>query len=99
MMMALLLGVSLGSAAQQGADRSARGQGRIYREGNSWVEEITGTLPAARTLRVDSEVGSLRVQGGAGSGFTYVVKKRAFTGSEDAARREFDSFRINAARQ
>jgi hypothetical protein len=99
MVMALLLGVSLGSAAQQGADRSATGPGRVYREGNAWVEEITGTLPAARNLRVDSEVGSLRVNGGSGSGFSYVVKKRAFTGSEDAARREFESFRINAARQ
>jgi len=99
MVMALLLGVSLASAAQQGADRSAPGTGRVYREGNAWVEEITGTLPAARNLRVDSEVGSLRVNGGSCSGLSYVVKKRAFTGSEDAARREFESFRINAARQ
>jgi DUF4097 and DUF4098 domain-containing protein YvlB len=97
-LMALVLGVSLASAAQPGAERSASGPSRVYREGRAWVEEIAGTLPASRTLRVVTEVGSVQVQGG-GQGITYVIKKRAFTGSEDAARREFESFRINAARQ
>ena len=27
-------------------------QSKIYRDGNSWVEEITGTLPTTRELRV-----------------------------------------------
>ena len=32
---------------------------KIYRDGNGWVEEISGTLPAARTVRVHTEMGSI----------------------------------------
>ncbi|HEY4973358.1 MAG TPA: hypothetical protein VII41_07095, partial [Steroidobacteraceae bacterium] len=36
-------------------------QSRVYRDGNSWVEEITGTLPASRQVRITTDVGSVQV--------------------------------------
>src|SRR5512146_1025768 len=73
-------------------------QGKVYRDGNSWVGEVTGTLPAARTVRVTTVMGSVRVQGGARADIGYTVKKRAYASSESAARREFERFRVNATR-
>jgi len=74
-------------------------QSRIYRDGSTWVEEITGSLPAARNLRVETQAGMVNVQGGAQGQISYTVRKRAFTSSEEAARREFEAFKINAARR
>lgn len=88
--LALLLGLALASWAQPGS--------RVYRDGNVWVEETTGTLPPARNLRIDTQVGSVNVQGGA-SGITYVVRKRLVTASEARARREFEQFRVVGTRQ
>ncbi len=73
-------------------------QSKIYREGSSWVEEITGTLPAARSLRVTAAMGAVRVEGGDRSDVAYMVKKRSYAGSEDAARSEFERFRVSASR-
>ena len=39
-------------------------QSRVYREGGNWTQEITGTLAAARNLRVKVDMGSVRVEGG-----------------------------------
>jgi DUF4097 and DUF4098 domain-containing protein YvlB len=70
-------------------------QSRVYREGNSWVEERTGTISAAKNLRVRVAVGSVRVQGGA-SAISYVIRSRVQTGSEESARKMFEQYRINA---
>ena len=71
---------------------------RIYREGGGWVEEITGSLPAARNLRVKTDMGNVRVQGGAqGINFSFHMKVNA--GSEESARRRLESFRVTASRQ
>jgi hypothetical protein len=82
----------LGSAAALGQ------QSRVYREGGGWVEEITGSLAAARNLHVSAEVGAVRVQGGSQPNITYTIRKRVYTGSEQNARRQFDSFRVNVSR-
>ncbi len=71
-------------------------QARVYREGGDWKKEITGSLPAAKNLRVKVDVGSIRVQGGSQQSINYVVRNRAYTSSEDRARREFDSYKVNA---
>lgn len=72
-------------------------QPRVYREGRSWVEESSGTLPAARVLRVNSDVGNVRIQGGAPA-IKWVVKKRSYVGSEAEARKQFTNFRVNAGK-
>jgi len=69
---------------------------RVYREGGNWVQEISGSLPAARTLHVKVEMGSVRVEGGSQSGITYVIHSRAYTTSEQQARREFDAYKISS---
>jgi len=70
--------------------------GKVYRDGSYWVEEITGTLSGARSLRVRTDAGSVNVQGGSQTGFTYTVRKRVRAGSEESARRELSGFRITA---
>ena len=70
-------------------------QSRVYRDGNSWVEERTGTLPSAKSLHLRVEVGSVRVQGGA-SGISYVVRSRINRSSESEARKVFEKYRLSA---
>jgi DUF4097 and DUF4098 domain-containing protein YvlB len=70
---------------------------RVYREGSNWVQEMTGDLGAAKNLRVKLAAGSVRVQGGSQAGITYVIHRKAYTSSEEKARREFESYRINTS--
>jgi DUF4097 and DUF4098 domain-containing protein YvlB len=70
---------------------------RVFRDGNTWVEETTGTLPPGHEFRTFTDLGSLQVQGNA-SQVTYVVRKRSNAGSEDAARRQFEQLRITATK-
>lgn len=70
---------------------------RMYREGSSWVQEVTGDIGAAKNLHVKLAAGSVRVQGGPQAGITYVIHRRAYTSSEQQARREFESYKINAS--
>jgi len=74
-------------------------QSRMYREGNAWVEEVTGTITDARQLKVQTDVGSVQVQGGTQNEIQYVIKKRSYTGSEEEARRNFERFKISATRR
>lgn len=85
------LGVGLAQAQQPSGTR-------VYREGNSWIEEITGSLPAARNVKLKTDMGNVRVQGGA-QGIGYTFRMRVSGGSEEAARRRLDSFRVSASRQ
>src|ERR1700682_3224081 len=71
-------------------------QTRVFREGGNWAQEITGSLTAARNLRVKVDVGSVRVQGGSQQAIDYVIHTRAYTSSEDKARHEFEAFKISA---
>jgi DUF4097 and DUF4098 domain-containing protein YvlB len=87
MLAALAATVALPLAAQTG---------KVYRDGNFWVEEITGSMSGARSLRVRTDAGSVTVQGGSQQGFTYTVRKRVRAGSEESARRDLASFRITA---
>ena len=70
---------------------------RMYREGSNWVQEMTGDLGTAKNLRVKLAAGSVRVQGGSQAGITYVIHRKAYTSSEQQARREFDSYRISTS--
>src|SRR5207247_1348427 len=70
-------------------------QTRVYREGGNWAQEITGNLAAAKNLHVKVDVGTVRVQGGSQSTINYVIHNPSYSGSEDKARREFDSYKIS----
>ena len=72
-------------------------QSRVYREGNSWVEETTGTMPLGREVRVNTDMGSVQVQGNSPN-VKYVIRKRSFAPTEEAARRQFEQLRISVAR-
>jgi len=71
---------------------------RTRREGQGWAEEtISGALAAAKNLRVKVDVGSVRVQGdNSQSGIHYVVRNHANSSSQEAARRELESYKITA---
>jgi len=72
-------------------------QGRIYRDGNSWVEELAGTMQSARELRVNTDLGSVEVQGNAPR-VSYVIRKRSYAPTEEAARRQFEQMHVSANR-
>ncbi len=72
-------------------------QSRIYRDGNAWVEEVTGTLPAGRQVTVNTDMGDVQVQGNS-QACSYVVRKRAYVPSQEAAKKQFEQFRFNAVR-
>ena len=72
---------------------------RIYRDGNGWVEEITGSLPQTRTLKVTTDIGSIQVNGGSDSETKFVIRKHSYSSSEDAARKAFQQFGVTATRR
>src|SRR5208282_1934974 len=72
-------------------------EGRISREGGAWGQEIAGTLASVKNLRVKVDMGSVVVHGGQQQqGINYVVHTRAYTSSEEDARRQFGSFKVSA---
>ncbi len=78
---------------------SGAGQGtRFYRDGRSWVEETSGTMTPARTLKVATDCGNIHVHGSGAQTITYVIKKRSYVSSEAEARRQFERYRITATR-
>jgi DUF4097 and DUF4098 domain-containing protein YvlB len=72
-------------------------ESRVYREGSNWVQEMTGNLGTAKNLRVKLDSGSVRVQGGSQAGITFVIHRRAYTSSEERARRELESYKVNTS--
>ena len=72
---------------------------RVFREGNAWVEETTGTLPSPHSVRINSDMGSITVEGGSQRDLAYTIRKRVYTGSEEAARRQFAAFRVTAVKR
>jgi len=72
---------------------------RIYRDGNGWVEEITGSLPQTRTLKVTTDIGSIQVNGGSDSEIKFVIRKHSYSSSEESARRAFQQFGVTANRR
>ena len=70
---------------------------KVFRDGNAWVEETTGTLPPGREFRALTDLGSVDVQGNA-SQVTYVVRKRSNESTEALARKQFEQLRITASK-
>ncbi|HZW81318.1 MAG TPA: DUF4097 family beta strand repeat-containing protein [Candidatus Deferrimicrobiaceae bacterium] len=69
---------------------------RMSREGDAWSQELTGSLSAVKILRVKVDVGSVTVKGGSLQGISYVVHTRSYNSSEQDARRQFESYKVNA---
>jgi DUF4097 and DUF4098 domain-containing protein YvlB len=64
---------------------------RLYRaSGNEWVQEVTGTLPGSRQLRVKSSAGGIRVQGSQRSTVGYTIREHVHARTEEQARREIN---------
>ena len=96
--LAFLLWAGLAASADTlflGGD-PAGSESRVYKDGSTWVQEITGSLPAPREIKVVTEAGSVKVHGAAQSNLTYILRKRVRAGSEEDARRLFSNFRIQA---
>src|ERR1051325_3510249 len=72
-------------------------QGKIYQDGGSWVQEVSGSLSAARKLHIRVEAGAVHVEGGSQSGITYKMITRARTSSEEKARRQFEEYKLTAS--
>jgi hypothetical protein len=67
---------------------------KVYQQGRKWIEETSGSLPAAHSLRAAMRLGSVRVTGAAQANITYVIRKTAVAGSEAEARRQFARIRV-----
>jgi len=94
-----LLAATIVIAAVPVFAQTSNSNSRIFRDGNSWVEEITGSIPAPDSLRVTTDMGSITVQGGTQKDATYTIRKRVRSGSEEAARRDLAGFRVSAAKR
>ena len=70
-------------------------QTRVYEDGGKWTQEITGTLNGARNLRIKVDICSVRVEGGQQAGISFTFRSRTNASSEDAARRKFQSYKLN----
>jgi hypothetical protein len=70
-------------------------QTRVYQENGKWSRQITGSLAAAKNLRVKVESGVVRVVGGSQPAINYVISNHSYAASEDKARREFESYKIS----
>jgi DUF4097 and DUF4098 domain-containing protein YvlB len=71
-------------------------QSRIVQEGGNWYQEVTGSLAAAKNLRIKVDVGSVKITGSTQKDITYVIRNRAYSSSEEAARRLFGDYKINS---
>jgi hypothetical protein len=71
-------------------------QSSVQKEGNYWTNVMNGSLAGVRNLHIKVEVGTVRVQGGS-QGIAYVIRNKSYEGSEDRARKQFESYKINAS--
>jgi hypothetical protein len=72
---------------------------KVYREDNAWVEEVSGSLPAQRNLKLVTNLGSVHIEGGSGKSISYIIKKRVSSSSEREARRQFELLHVSASTQ
>jgi DUF4097 and DUF4098 domain-containing protein YvlB len=75
----------------------AQAQGsKVYQDGRYWIEETSGTINSARSVKVVADAGSVRVQGSGQPNVSYVIRKRVAAGNEQDARRQFEKFKVSA---
>jgi DUF4097 and DUF4098 domain-containing protein YvlB len=77
----------------------AEGNSRIFREGGDWVQETTGSIPASRTIRIKTRIGTINLTGGSVSNVSYTMRWRCgASANEEEARRFFESLKLNTGR-
>jgi len=81
---------ALGQLSQQ--------RGTPVRRGNAWTETYTWTAPARQggRLVLRADMGSVEITPGSGNQLEGRVVVRAYTGSEEKARRVFEAYRLSA---
>ena len=55
-------------------------ESKIFQDGRYWVEETSGSIGAARNLKVVADAGSVKIQGAGQPNVTYVIRKRVAAG-------------------
>ena len=70
-------------------------QTSVQKEGNYWTSVANGSLTGVKNLHIKVEIGTVRVQGGS-QGISYVIRNKSYEGSEDRARRQFESYKISS---
>lgn len=70
-------------------------QTRVFQENGRWSRQISGSMPAAKNLRVKVDSGSVRVEGGSQQTINYSIGNHSYASSEEKARREFEAYKIS----
>jgi hypothetical protein len=70
-------------------------QTRVFQDNGRWSRQITGSMPAAKNLRVKVDSGSVRVEGGSQQTINYSISNHSYASSEEKARREFEAYKIS----
>ncbi len=87
----LFLAAGFFSAGFLAASQAAVAQSpspRLYRSGNEWIQEVSGTFTAGKIVKVKSSSGSIRVQGAQQNNITYTIREHVRAVTEERARRE-----------
>jgi len=68
---------------------------RLYRQsGSEWIQEVSGTFSAGKTVKVKSSSGSIHIQGAQQNNVTYTIREHVRAGSEDRARRQLSHMKF-----
>lgn len=67
---------------------------RLFHTGSQWIQEISGTFSAGKTVKVKSSNGSIRIQGAQQSNITYTIREHVLAVTEDRARRELSHMKF-----
>ncbi|HEY1526022.1 MAG TPA: hypothetical protein VGH51_07265 [Candidatus Angelobacter sp.] len=62
---------------------------RLYRaQGNEWIQEVSGTFSAGKTVKVKSSSGAIHILGAPQNNVTYTIREHVRATTEERARRE-----------
>ena len=88
--------VQIGAVLLLASLAASAGETRVYREGNAWVQEITGSMAPMKKVQVSTPAGAVKIQGSPQQqNITYKIRKRVHrAGSEEEARRIFDGTKV-----
>lgn len=67
---------------------------RSYRDRNGWAQEITGTVDAAKGVKVDASFGSITVEGRDQDHIRFTIRKHSYRGNQEEAKRFFANFPV-----